>query len=226
MCGRFTLRTPLNLLVERFHLSDGLSLPPRFNVAPTQEVAAVRCPTGSRHRQLVLLRWGLVPSWAKDPTIGNRLINARSETVAERPAFRAAVKRRRCVVLADGYYEWQKVGKNKQPYLIRMRDERPFGMAGLWEHWSGDGSSSLETCTILTTAANQCTRLLHDRMPVLLDDDDWDLWLDERVQQIGDLEHLLQPYDSEQMVYNPVSRHVNSPRNDDPTCVQLLSDAD
>ncbi len=226
MCGRFTLRTPQNVLIEQFQLATGPPLSPRYNVAPTQSIAAVRRTTDEPQRQLVLLRWGLIPSWAKDPSIGNRMINARGESVADKPAFRAAFKRRRCLVLADGYYEWQKTGKKKQPYLFHMQDDRPFAFAGLWESWTGGKSDDepaepLETCTIITTNASDFTRSIHDRMPVILDGADFDLWLDPDMQDREKIEPLLQPYESPELTADPVSTHVNSPKNDDPKCVEL-----
>ncbi|MCO6458944.1 MAG: SOS response-associated peptidase [Pirellulaceae bacterium] len=221
MCGRFTLRTPLNLVVERFQLQTDVQLPLRFNVAPTQDVAAVRYGSATEPRRLALLRWGLIPSWAKDPAIGNRMINARSETLTERPAFRVAYQRRRCLVLADGYYEWKKQGKLKQPYWIRLADERPFGMAGLWESWADDDQRPVLSCTVLTTSANELTRELHDRMPVILPESDWDVWLDPEVRQTDRLQPLLVPYDSADMRFDPVSTFVNSPRNDDPRCIEV-----
>ncbi len=228
MCGRFTLRTPANRLVERFMLDAAPKLSPRYNVAPTQNVAAMRRPTEDAGRQLVLLRWGLIPSWAKDPSIGYRMINARAESVAEKPSFRTAFKRRRCLVLADGYYEWRKEGKKKQPYWIRMQDERPFAFAGLWEQWYGEGHEDqpLETCTIVTTDSNKLTSRIHNRMPVILDDSDYDLWLDPTVQDREQIEPLLSPYDSDEMAFVPVSTLVNSPKNDTPDCLEVQEDAE
>ncbi len=222
MCGRFTLRTPANLLVERFMLDSTPDLAPRYNIAPTQDVAVVRA-TPEAGRQLALLRWGLIPSWAKDPKIGNRMINARGESVAEKPSFRSAFKRRRCLVLADGYYEWRKIGKAKQPYWIRMQDERPFGLAGLWETWRG-GDDIVESCTIITTSANELTKQIHDRMPVILDDGDYELWLDPSVQDRQLVEPLLRPYDDGEMTFDPVSTVVNSPKNDRAECIEPVDD--
>ncbi len=223
MCGRFTLRTPANLLVERFMLDSTPDLAPRYNIAPTQDVAVVRA-TPEAGRQLALLRWGLIPSWAKDPKIGNRMINARGESVAEKPSFRSAFKRRRCLVLADGYYEWRKIGKAKQPYWIHMQDERPFGLAGLWETWRGGDDDIVESCTIITTSANELTKKIHDRMPVILDDADYELWLDPSVQDRQLVEPLLRPYDDGEMTFDPVSTVVNSPKNDRAECIEPVDD--
>lgn len=229
MCGRFTLRTPANLIIEQFgaRLESDLvaSWKPRYNVAPTQRVPVLRGP----ERQVDLLRWGLVPSWAKDVKIGARMINARSETVATKPSFRAAVKRRRCLVPADGYFEWVAVGKKKQPYWIRMKDERPFLMAGLWESWRPKGQSAdeenaeppLETFTILTTDGNERTREIHDRMPVILYPNDYEAWLDPDVQTADPLSYLFEPYDSDEMRVDRVNDRVNSVRNDDEQCVEI-----
>ncbi|MEM8933819.1 MAG: SOS response-associated peptidase, partial [Acidobacteriota bacterium] len=201
--------------------SHGIELTPRYNVAPTQAVATVRqADDGSRH--LGLLRWGLIPGWAKDPSIGNRMINARSETAAEKPSFRTAMKRRRCLVLADGFYEWRKVSDGKQPYHIHLRGRRPFAFAGLWERWAKGPEGPLDSCTILTTRPADSIAHLHDRMPVILRRDDVDLWLDGSIRDPEVLEHLLAPYDGEAMAFGAVSRRVNSPRNDDADCLQAV----
>jgi len=221
MCGRFTLRAPASVVAEQFGVLDAEPLRPRYNIAPTQPVAVVRRGPKSTDapRQLVMLRWGLVPSWAKDPKIGNRLINARAETVAEKPAFRSALRRRRCLVAADGFYEWRQAGKARQPYFIHLVDDRPFAFAGLWELWEGPDHTVLETCALITTEANALMASIHDRMPVILSPDDYALWLDPAIQDPKELQPLLRPYPSEAMAAHPVSTHVNNPRNDDPRCV-------
>ena len=224
MCGRFTLRTPTNILVEQFRLGSAPQLALRFNIAPTQPVAVVRQSPEDSQRHLSLLRWGLIPAWAKDASIGARMINARAESVAEKPAFRSAFKRRRCLVPADGYYEWQKIGSRKQPHYIRMRDDRPFAFAGLWEQWRGEEGQDaqlLETCTIITTESNELSRPIHDRMPVILDTEDYGLWLDPEVEDRGRLERLLRPFESAKMVADPVSTYVNNVRNDDTKCIAI-----
>lgn len=221
MCGRFTLRTPLNLLVEQLMLDFAPGeLPPRYNIAPTQPVAVVRQADDGQSR-MDFLRWGLVPSWAKDTAISNRLINARAETVAEKPAFRAAFKRRRCLVPTDGYFEWQAQGKAKQPYLIDMQNGEPFAFAGLWESWQAPDGSPLETFTLITTDANETTRPIHDRMPVILSPEAHAMWLDGDFAARQPLLDLLVPFEAEPMRTTPVSRHVNNPRNDDPECVAV-----
>jgi putative SOS response-associated peptidase YedK len=222
MCGRFTLTDPDADLAVQFNLPEIPNLSPRYNIAPTQPVAAVRAAANSTNREMVLLRWGLIPFWAKDPNIGARMINARSETVAEKPAFRAAFKRRRCLVVADGFYEWQKQNGGKQPFYIRLHDARPFAFAGLWELWEGPDDNPIESCTLLTTQPNDLLRVLHNRMPVILHPQDYGLWLDPEVQEPQRLQALLKPYSAEEMEAYAVSRYVNSPDNDDPRCVDPL----
>ncbi len=213
----------MRLLMEQFlfDLAPDYSWAPRYNIAPTQEIAALRAGGEKGSRSLVALRWGLIPSWAKDPNIGNRMINARAETVAEKPSFRNAMKRRRCLVLSDGYYEWQKQGPKepKQPFYICMEDERPFAYAGLWESWKDPSGKRLESCTIITTEANSLTRPIHDRMPVILPGDSYDHWLDPTLLDAAELQPLLTSFPSDEMKTFPVSTLVNSPRNDDPACV-------
>jgi putative SOS response-associated peptidase YedK len=220
MCGRFTLRASPHQLALAFPGEFPPDLMPRYNIAPTQGVAALRAGAEAPHPQFIQLRWGLVPSWAKDAAGSARLINARAETVAEKPAFRAAFRRRRCLVLADGYYEWQKTEKNKQPYLIHFRDEQPFAFAGLWERWQPTAvAEPLESCTIITTAANDLTRPIHDRMPVILDPPDFATWLDPKQGQAERLLSLLRPYASKALAVDPVETWVNNPQHDDPRCV-------
>jgi putative SOS response-associated peptidase YedK len=218
MCGRFTLRARLNLIVKELSLFGDLDEPPRFNIAPTQPVPVVRKDAEGR-RTVAVARWGLCPAWAAEAKPNAAMINARSETVEEKPAFRSAFKRRRCLVLADGYYEWRAAGKFKQPYFIRRADDAPFGFAGLWETRPGADGSPLETCTVITTAANDLTRSVHDRMPVIFDPDAWDAWLAPDADP-ATLLALLQPYPSDRLAIGPVSPLVNSSRNDLPECVK------
>lgn len=222
MCGRFTLRAPPSVVAEQFSLLDTPDLRPRHNIAPSQDIPVVRYPPESslKTRQLVWLRWGLVPGWAQDPAMGDRLINARAETAADKPAFRAALRRRRCLVAADGFYEWQRTGPRKHPYFIRLRDDRPFAFAGLWELWEGPDHKALQSCAILTTEANELMRPIHDRMPVILCPTDYDRWLDPAIQSPDRLRPLLRPYPSDQMIAHPVSTWVNNPAHDDPQCIQ------
>ena len=228
MCGRFVLSDPDAELAEQFNLPEIPDMAPRYNIAPTQPVAAMRVAPaagsqgGAGVRELVLLHWGLIPFWAKEPGIGARMINARSETVAEKPAFRAAFKRRRCLVVADGFYEWRKQKGPSQPFFIHLRDGRPFAFAGLWEHWEGAEGSVVESCTLLTTSPNELISPVHNRMPVILHPADYDLWLDTGIQEAGRLKPLLVPFPSAEMEAYPVSRWVNKPQNDDPRCIEPL----
>lgn len=225
MCGRFTLRTNPHQLALIFGCEIPSDLPASYNVAPTQSVAALRSREDGQ-REFTLLRWGLIPHWAKEISIGNRMINARAETIAEKPAYRSAFRQRRCLVLADGYFEWQKVGKSKQPFLIQMRDEAPFAMAGLWESWlDPQQGGAVESCTIVTTEANELTRPIHDRMPVILSAESYGLWLDRRQREQNVLLPLLRPFEPNSMLVNPVSTRVNNPRNNDPGCVEVAAHA-
>lgn len=213
MCGRYTLRTPVAELAEAFGLPEVPSLEPRYNIAPTQPVATVLVVTGER--QLRRMRWGLIPSWARDPSIGQRLINARAETLAQKPAFRAALRQRRCLILADGFYEWARRGRGKQPYYILRRDERPFAFAGLWERWQPpEGGEPIESCTIITTQANELVAAFHERMPVILEEPDIALWLDPAVTDAQRLGPLLRPCPAERMKAYPVGPQVNRPSAD------------
>jgi putative SOS response-associated peptidase YedK len=216
MCGRYTLATPVSKLAEQFGFDDSsVEIPPSYNVAPTQSVAAV-LEEGGR-RRLEVLRWGLIPPWADDPQIGSRMINARSETVAEKPSYRRAFRERRCLIPADGFYEWQRTNGAKQPYYIHMEDGTPFAFAGLWETWKGDGE--IRSYTILTTGANALVDEIHERMPVIVAPDAYDVWLDPASER-DELTGLLAPYPEEEMEAYPVSRFVNSPSNNDPRCVE------
>ena len=223
MCGRFALMTSTEQLAMQFDVPETAvnALPPsvpRYNIAPTQPVAAIRLAENGQ-REFTFFRWGLVPSWAKDLNIGSRMINARSETVAEKPSFRTAFKRRRCLIPADGFYEWQKQGSGKQPMFIRPVAERPFALAGLWEVWRDPDGSALQTCTILTTTPNELMAPIHNRMPVIVEPEDFDLWLNPEPNPEQGL-HLLRPYPAEKMTAYPVSTTVNNPRNDVPDCIQ------
>lgn len=224
MCGRFTLTASPRLLEEAFGLFEGLptDLTPRYNIAPTQSILALRQTEPEAKLTYCQLRWGLVPSWADDVSIGNRLLNARSDGIAAKPSFRAAFKRRRCLILADGFYEWHAVAgakakTPKQPYHIHRPELRPFAFAGLWEHWS-KGEQPLETCTIITTAANGLMQPLHDRMPVILDSRDFERWLNPAPQDPAVLQELLRPCPDEWLVADKVSTVVNNARHEGPEC--------
>jgi putative SOS response-associated peptidase YedK len=218
MCGRFTLGATASNLAAQFNLATVPTWTPRYNIAPSQEVLVVRQPSPQASREAHLHRWGLIPSWANDPAIGNRLINARAETVASKPVFRRAFKERRCLVLADGFYEWHKEGASKQPYHIRLRDGRPFAFAGLWEHWEGE-EAAIDSCTLLTTTPNEVMRPLHDRMPVILSAPEYDQWLECRGQDTEHLQAILRPYPGDDLITYPVSTRVNNPMNETPECL-------
>jgi putative SOS response-associated peptidase YedK len=223
MCGRYTLSTPSDDIALLFDVSELMPLPPRYNLAPTQEAAVVRVTEPGAPRRLDLLKWGLIPYWAKEAAIGNKLINARSETVVEKASFKTSFKKKRCLIPADGFYEWKKEGKLKQPYLIHRKDGKPFAFAGLWSSWRDpERGQPVETFTILTTDANDLMRPLHDRMPVILDRESFDLWLDPKMEDAAKLQPLLVPHSSEDFEAFPVSRLVNSPANDLPNCIEPL----
>lgn len=225
MCGRYTLTSSGDTVATLFDLMEVPELQARYNLAPTQDAPVVRMLASGGPRVLSSLRWGLVPYWADDPAIGNRMINARSESVAEKPAYRSSFKKKRCLVVTDGFYEWKKAGKAKQPYLIRRRDRQPFAFAGLWSSWknpAAPGDHPLETFTILTTDANGTIRGLHDRMPVILDRADFGLWLDPAVGEADRLLPLLVPAADDLLETFPVSRAVNSPAHDAADCIEPL----
>ena len=207
---------------------DGLRFPkltPRYNICPTQPITCVR-QSNSGENEAVNLRWGLVPFWAKDLKIGAKMINARSETAATKPSFRAAFKSRRCLILADGFYEWKKEGKQKQPYYISRRDDQPFCFAGLWESWrdkSEEASETVETCAILTTDANTTLQPIHDRMPVILPGDRYDFWIDKEFSGVEQLEKLMVPLATDDLHSFPVDKMVNRPVNDTPDCIKPIS---
>jgi putative SOS response-associated peptidase YedK len=234
MCGRFTLRTPASVLITHFDLDvradPQLTLfEPRYNIAPTQEILAVRADPRDGRRSAAMLRWGLIPSWTKEPVSGPPMINARAESLAEKPTFRAAYRCRRCLIPADGFYEWQQPpGGNrakKQPFYIHRPDHSPFAFAGLWETWDAKPANTetplaIESCTIVTTAANKALSELHDRMPVILAAADYAAWLDPTLQDPTALQHLLTPCGEHELVAEPVGTHVNRVANDDPQCIE------
>ena len=221
MCGRYSLIADLGELAPRFE-SDGnwLNLKSSYNVAPTQEVLTV---VGGESRRAGYMRWGLIPSWAKDPSIGSRMINARAETVAEKPAFRTALRRRRCLVLADGFYEWQRVGRAKRPMRVVMRSGEPFAFAGLWETWRDPEGKIVPSCTIITTEANDLLRPIQGRMPVILSRDDEDFWLDGGESDPTALADVLKPYPADAMEAYEVSSLVNSYVNDGPEVIEPVA---
>lgn len=221
MCGRFLLTSPVEALRRMFGVESGLNLPARYNIAPTQVTVVLRPAgndgAGDGGRELVLLRWGLVPSWAKDQSVGSKLIHARSDGVATKPSFRAAFRQRRCLVPADGFYEWSEGQgpKSKQPYLIQRRDGAPFTLAGLWEQWKS-GGETVETFALITTDANATLGAIHHRMPVIIAEADREAWLDPANK---DAEALLKPAPDEDLTAIPISTRVNNVRNDDPSLI-------
>lgn len=239
MCGRFTLILKPEEVQNELHLGKvPEEVHPRFNIAPSQPIAVVTDP---QTRDVQLFRWGLIPFWAKDPGIGNRMINARSETLAEKPAFKTALARRRCLILADGFYEWHhpekqgltgpgsegksrgKTAGRSIPYLFRLASGKPFAFAGLWDTWKSPEGEIISSCTIITTAANEHLSRFHDRMPVILDQDNLWKWLNPQAS-IPEVTSLLAPYPSDQITSHPVTPKVNSPAFDDPECIQPLID--
>jgi putative SOS response-associated peptidase YedK len=221
MCGRYTL-TSLEGLIEEFGLiQPPSSVPPRFNIAPSERVPVID-NRPREQRVLTTMRWGLIPYWAKDPTIGNKLINARRETAAEKPAFRDALRRRRCLIVADGFYEWKREGKRRTPFYVRRRSGGPMAFAGLWERWRAPDGELLHSFTILTTGANELMAPVHDRMPIIVDRADYDRWLEPSPVPPAALAHILVTPPSQGFDMYEVSRLVNSPRNDTPACIQPI----
>lgn len=226
MCGRYTLTCTPEVLAEEFQLAVTPDLQARYNISPSQGVACVRMQPQMRKREAVALRWGLIPSWTRDPAMGMKLINARAETVAEKPSFRKPFRERRCLVLADGYYEWKREGIRKQPYHIRLNSERPFALAGLWDRWTGADGNIIESCAILTTTPNERLVSIHDRMPVILQPSAYEPWLDPGLQDAACLVPFLTPYPGDAMIAVAVSRRVNDPRVDDARCLEALEALD
>ena len=222
MCGRFTLFEADKVISREFGVSGIPPLSPRYNIAPSQPVAAVRATPTGEGRELAFLRWGLIPSWSKDPAIGNRLINARAETAQEKPSFRSAFRRHRCLIPTNGFYEWQRLERGKQPYFVRMRDGQLFAFAGLWDRWESPDKGVIETCTILTTAANTVLAPIHDRMPVILPPTEYARWLDPALRDPDSLAPLIVPFPPEEMLAFPVSPRVNAPTVDDEKCIAPL----
>lgn len=221
MCGRYVLkRKDLEALLEKLGVNNSHEYISRYNIAPSTLIPAIRSSATDSARKAVALQWGLVPRWSKDAKSGAMLANARSDGVTSKPAFRDAFKQRRCVVPASGFYEWQTIGKLKQPWYFQMRDESPFVLAGLWESWRSADGVELQTCALITTTPNEVVRPLHDRMPVILRGATIDTWLDAKVKEEDQLESLLVPLAGELMKTTPVSPNVNSVRNDGPELIE------
>ena len=210
MCGRFVRITPIPVMAERFMAKQIFAdLSPSYNIAPSQKVVIIN---DEGVRQLIQSKWGFIPSWAKDPSIGNKMINARSETVSEKPAFRSAFKRHRCLVIADGFYEWRTKGKRKFPMYVRLKSGEPFGFAGLYNVWTSPDGKKTCTCTIITTEANEVVKPIHERMPVILPRDKEDIWINPATEDKEILLNVLKPYLVEEMDAYEVSTKVNSPQ--------------
>lgn len=226
MCGRFAFFSPSEAVLRVFDLGDMPEMKARYNVAPTQQVPVVRSDE-TNHRTLETMRWGLIPFWAKDTKIGNRLINARSETLTEKPSFRTAYKKRRCLVVASGFYEWMKTDDGKQPYLIARPDGDPFGMAGLWESWrdkeAPEDADPLLSCTIITKNANESIAEVHHRMPAILNPDDFETWLDPKEADAARLGDVLDRAGKAVMTFRPISKAVNSPKNEGKDLIEPIA---
>lgn len=213
MCGRFALYSDPIVLAKKFQTENVPELLPSYNIAPSQAIPVIR--QENDRRTFAMARWGLIPSWAKDIKISYSTINARAETVAEKPAFRSAFQRRRCLIPADGYFEWQEIAnsKIKQPWYISLKNQEPMALAGLWEYWQGKDGSEIESCTIIVTSGNELMQPIHDRMPVILSPETWDIWLDTANTNKQGLQTLLTKYPDDEMTAWPVSTLVNSPRH-------------
>ena len=219
MCGRYKLSRRKQIIEEYFETAEWQDdWSPRYNIAPTQPVPVIRQHPKEPIRQLALMKWGLIPNWARDASIASGTINAKSETAATKPAFRNPLKYRRCLILADGFYEWKRTATSKQPYCFEVSKGDLFAFAGLWDSWKDANGNWIRTCTILTTTPNAVTAAVHDRMPVILDPDGHDLWLDPGMNNAFEVSHLLKPYDAKLMRCYPVSTRINSVGNDDAAC--------
>ena len=213
MCGRYTLTVNIKTIAEKFGVEPTLETEPRYNVAPTQNVVSIM-RNGTTH--LAELRWGLIPSWAKDESVGSRMINARAETLAEKSSFKGLLRSKRCLIVADGFYEWKQENGFKTPMYITMKDHEPFAFAGLWDSWKSPDGQQLRTCTIITTEPNEVVAPIHDRMPAILLPEARDAWLDTSIKDEQFLTHWLTPYPSDEMTARAVSRLVNDPKRDSP----------
>ncbi len=211
MCGRYTLITDISKIAESFGVEPTLGAQPRYNIAPTQNVVAI-LKNGTAH--LSSLRWGLIPSWAKDEAIGSRMINARAETLAEKPSFKHLLRGKRCLIVADGFYEWRSEGKEKTPMYITLQEEQPFAFAGLWDVWKSADGDPVQSCTIITTTPNELMATIHNRMPAILRPGAYEDWLNPQLHDTDVLTHWLAPYPAELMKARPVSKLVNNPKND------------
>ncbi len=222
MCGRYVLKATLPDIARMLGMHVDLALEPSYNIAPTSPVPACRMQQPD-HKQLVRMHWGLIPHWSKKPDSGYRMINARAETVAEKPAFRSAFRHRRCLIPADGYYEWKSLQGRKQPFYFSMQDGSPFCFAGIWECWQPDDGDAIDSCAIITTGANALGAEVHHRMPVILPENDYASWLDPRTTESSQLLPMLQAFPPQAMRVHPVSTLVNNARTDEPRCITPLT---
>ncbi len=222
MCGRFTLSSPADVVARWFQLPTPPPITPRYNIAPTQDVGVVRVASDASPRGFHFLRWGLIPSWASDPAIGNRMINARSETAHAKPSFRAAFRVRRCLIPADGFFEWKKEGSAKTPQFISAAEGGLLAFAGLYESFQG-GGETIESCTILTVPPNELLAPIHNRMPAILGRADYDAWLDPTNQAVDSLRALLAPCPASNLAVRPVDAYVSNPRNEGPRCIAPIA---
>lgn len=221
MCGRFTLTAEVSELQQEFSFANFThEIPPRYNIAPSQPVAVI---ANEPNYKIDFFVWGLIPHWAKDAQIGNRLINARAETLAQKPAFRGPFRYHRCLILADGFYEWKKENGSKTPILVKLKSNKPFAFAGLWDSWQSPDGSEIRSCTIITTSPNSLLTPIHDRMPVILPPAEYLTWINPEPVSPNELSQLLRPYPADEMVAYPVSRRVNDPQFDDPQCILPLA---
>ncbi|WP_425802527.1 SOS response-associated peptidase [Desulfitobacterium sp. Sab5] len=221
MCGRFTL-IDFEEIAERFQISDdSVELKPRYNIAPSQEIPVI---LNQGSNSLAFFQWGLIPSWAKDPAIGNKMINARVETIDEKPAFKSLLRQKRCLIPADGFYEWKRSGTFNQPYRITLKNNRLFSFAGLWDTWSSPTGEVINSCTVITTTSNELIETIHTRMPAILTPEQEKLWLDPKITDSQFLKSLLRPYPSDLMTAYEVSKIVNSPKYDQPECIEPFED--
>ena len=220
MCGRFTLTSSMDTLLEYFGITQLIELKPRYNIAPSQNILVVR-QNDKGVRSCAYLRWGLIPSWLKEKDISSQLINARAETVAIKPLFRHAFKQRRCLIAADGFYEWERTSA-KTPHYIHKMDGKPFGIAGLWEQWQNKSNDIIESCTLLTTEANDLLKPIHNRMPVILNPSDFQCWLDPANHDLAKLQKLLTPSSKTHFESYTVSSYVNNPRNESIQCISRI----
>jgi putative SOS response-associated peptidase YedK len=224
MCGRFRLGKGKEALKEYFGAQGNVDWSPRYNIAPTDRIPTVRQDRKQPVRELSLMRWGLIPCWSKDASGAAGMINARAESAATKPAFRDALKARRCLIPADGFYEWKKLAKSKQPYCLTLRDESIFAFAGIWDRWKAPDGNSIETCAILTGPPNELAATVHDRMPIILPADNYDLWLDPGFTNAKEVAEMLKPLPAGLMKSFPVSTRVNAVKNDDPGCAEPLQE--